>query len=167
MKTAAATCSHLVQYAGPSLSDLTDAHLASSPTPATKSPGWLLGHLSVSGDFLRRKAGRPPLTPKEWGPRFTPGSVASPNAADYPRMVELRDAFNAVYVDLAAAAPTFSAELLAGPNPFEPSRPRFSNFGEFALWIMTGHLGYHLGQLSGWRAAAGLPLRPGARSPWL
>ena len=166
MKNAAVICSHLVQYAGPSLSDLTDAHLALTPAPNGKSPGWLLGHLCVSGDFVRRKAGRPSATPKEWGPKFTPGSTASANAADYPRMAKLRDAFNAVYLDLIGAAPTLSAEMLAGPNPFEPARPRFATFGEFATWIMTGHLGYHLGQLSGWRAAAGLPLRPGAISPW-
>ena len=166
MKNAAIICTHLVKYAAPSLSDLTDAHLALSPAPAAKSAGWLLGHLCVSGDFVRRKAGRPPATAKDWGPKFNPGSKASANAADYPRMAELRDAFNTVYVDLAEAVPSFSAELLAGPNPFEPARPRFTTFHEFAVWIMTGHLGYHLGQLSGWRAAAGLPLRPGAISPW-
>ena len=167
MNTAALTCRHLVQYAAPSLSDLTDEHLAHSSGGGGKTAGWIIGHLCVSGDFVRRKAGRPPLTPREWGPKFTPGTKASSNAADYPRMAELREAFTAIYSDLAHVAPSFSAELLATENPFEPARPRFATFGEFLTWMMTGHLGYHLGQLSEWRAAAGMPLRPGATSPWL
>jgi hypothetical protein len=39
---------------------------------------------------------------------------------------------------------------------------KFPTFGHFATYIMTGHLGYHLGQLSAWRAAAGMRIRPAA-----
>ena len=55
-------------------------------------------------------------------------------------------------------------EQLRMPNPLDSTRTRFPTLGDFACYIMTGHLGYHLGQLSGWRGAAGLPLRPGAAS---
>jgi hypothetical protein len=166
MKTAAITCRHLVKYAAPSLSDLTDEHLTRASSAGGKTAGWILGHLCITGDFVRRKAGRPPFTPKEWGPKFAPGTSAPVSAADYPRMSELRETFNRIYTDLADSAPDFPAELLAGPNPFEPARPRFTTFAEFLSWIMSGHLGYHLGQLSEWRAAQGMPLRPGATSPW-
>lgn len=71
-------------------------------------------------------------------------------------MDALRTAFDDIYRDLASTAPTLAPELLATPNPYEPGRGRFATFGEFIKWIMTGHLGYHLGQLYGWRGAAGL-----------
>ena len=70
-----------------------------------------------------------------------------------------------VRAGIAAIAPGLSAEVLAAENPLAYSRARFPTLGEFLTYIMTGHLGYHLGQLSGWRAAAGMPLRPGATSP--
>ena len=167
MKNAAITCRHLVKYAAPSLSDLTDAHLARASIPGGKTAGWIVGHLCITGDFVRRKADRPPFTAKDWRTKFAPGTSAPPSAAEYPPMADLRDALNRIYTDLADAAESFPAELLSGPNPFEPAQPRFATFGEFAAWIMTGHLGYHLGQLSEWRASAGMPLRPGATSPWM
>jgi hypothetical protein len=159
---AAAICSYLLRYAEPSLSGLTDEHLALEPMPNVKTAGWIIGHLTVTGDFIRRRCGRPPLTPREWGPLFTIGSQPSKSRESYPSMSELTSAFRGVYRDLADAAPTFDAALLAQPNPFEAARGIYPTTGDFLQWIMTGHLGYHLGQLSIWRGAAGLELRPGA-----
>ena len=164
MKNAATICAYLVQYAAPSLSDLTDKHLALTSGTGGKTAGWILGHLCVTGDFMRRRLGRPPLTLKDWGPAFAPGSKPPTADADYPRMSDLRRAFDEIYRDLAAAAPTVSAEVLDSVNPVEFARGRFPTFGEFLCYIMTGHLGYHLGQLSEWRSAVGLPLRPGAKA---
>lgn len=162
MRTSAELCTYLLGYAAPSLADLTDDHLALAPMPNAKTAGWILGHLCVSGDYVRRKCGRPPLTPKEWGPKFAPGTQPSRVATEYPPMAELTTVLDAVYRDLAAIAPTLSDELLNGVNPLEYSRHRFPTARGFFSHIMTSHLGYHLGQLSGWRAAAGMEMRPGA-----
>jgi hypothetical protein len=71
-------------------------------------------------------------------------------------MAELRNAFRAVYDDLCLALPAADRSLLEVPNPFAPARAAFPTAGDFAAYLATGHLGYHLGQLVGWRAAAGL-----------
>jgi hypothetical protein len=161
MENASRACAHLTMLGETLIRDLTDSDLASPSTPDGKTAGWLLGHLSVSGDFVRRKFGSTPLTPKDWGPKFGPGTHPSQSASDYPGMEELRTVFEKVYVDLAKIAPTMTAELLDGPSPFEKipvgpelalARERFPTMGSFASWIMTGHLGYHLGQLSEWKA---------------
>lgn len=156
MKDAATICRHLLTYAELTLPDLTDEHLALASETNGKTAGWILGHLCVTGDFVRRKCGRPPMTPKEWGPKFTIGSKPGLARDDYPRMDELRTAFVNIYRDLAEFTPTLSAEQLASPSPFEPGRNRFPTTGEFFQWVLTGHLGYHLGQLYGWRSAVGL-----------
>ena len=80
------------------------------------------------------------------------GTKPSTVAADYPPMAELRTAFEKVYGDLINIAPKISPEILAGPSPFEQVRDRFPTLEAFLTWIMTGHLGYHLGQLSEWKA---------------
>jgi len=41
-------------------------------------------------------------------------------------------------------------------NPYEPARHPFYTAGEFVAYMMSGHLAYHVGQLSAWRAAAGI-----------
>jgi DinB family protein len=118
----------------------------------------------VTGDYIRRKCGGAPMTPKTWGPSFAPRTQPSMHRADYPSMEELRATFERVYVDLVSLAPNLPDGLLNSVNPLEYTRERFPTTGQFIAYIMTGHLGYHLGQLSGWRAAAGLPVRPGATS---
>jgi DinB family protein len=136
------------------LADLDDRHLALEPAPGAKTAGWLLGHLVITGDFARRLCGLPHLAPKEWRTLFAPGTTPSRDAGTYPPMRELIDTFRAVYADLAANAPSASAEALAAINPYESARAVFPTAGSFAAYILTGHLGYHLGQLSMWRAAA-------------
>jgi hypothetical protein len=149
MQDASTITLHLLTYAEPMLRDLKDDHVALAAHNG-KTAGWLLGHLCITGDFIRRKMGRPPLTPKEWGARFAPGSTPSSTASDYPPVADLRAAFDAVYRDLSDSAPSISEEVLAAPSPFEPGRARFPTTREFLTWIMTGHLGYHIGQLHGW-----------------
>jgi hypothetical protein len=156
VKEAANICRHLLTYAEVTLPDLTDEHLALVSETNGKTAGWIIGHLCVTGDFLRRKSGRAPMTPREWGPKFTIGSKPSRVRDDYPTMDELRTTFLNIYKDLAEVAADLPADLLDAPSPFEPGRARFPTMRAFMQWVLTGHLGYHLGQLYGWRSAVGL-----------
>lgn len=153
MQAAAIQCGFLVRQYERWFVDLGDQHLAIEPAPGLKTAGWLLGHMVVTGDFARRLCGLPPLAPKEWRSLFSPGTTPSHDATTYPRMQELIGAFRAVYGDLATNAPATSAEALGAANPYEKARPAFPTAGDFAVYLMTGHLAYHLGQLSMWRAA--------------
>jgi DinB family protein len=154
MRAAAHQCAFLLAQYERFLEGLEDRHCALEPVPGTKTAGWLIGHLVVTGDFARRLCGLKPLLPKEWRPLFSPGTQPSLDAAAYPPMAELVDAFRAIHRDLAASAPAASAETLAAPNPYEPTRGEYPTAGSFATYLLTGHLGFHLGQLSIWRAAA-------------
>jgi hypothetical protein len=75
-------------------------------------------------------------------------------------MTELRETFVRVYDDLCDSAPGTNRELLARENPYAPARPGFPTSGEFVAYMLSGHLGYHLGQLAAWRTAAGLGRLP-------
>lgn len=136
--------------------DLDDSHCALEPVPGLKTAGWLLGHLAVTGDFGRRLCNRPPLCPREWRGMFNPGTTPSPNASDYPPMSQLRETLESVYGDLCAALPTVDAAAFGAPNPYTPALSDYPTAGDFAVYLLTGHLAYHLGQLVAWRAAAGL-----------
>jgi hypothetical protein len=156
MQSSVAQCRHLLFLAESILAGLDDSHLALEPQPGTKTAGWLIGHLAVTGDFGRRVCGRPTLCPKEWRARFNPGSQPSQQQSDYPPISELRDAFRAVYSDLCEAALAAQPATLANENPFAPGRIAFPTAGDFISFLLAGHLGYHLGQLAAWRGAVGI-----------
>jgi hypothetical protein len=150
----AAQCRHLLKTYGSLLDGLDDSHRANQPMPDGKTAGWLVGHLAVTGDFGRRLCGAKAICPADWRARFNPGTKPSTNAADYPPMSEMVARFREVYTDLPVSFEN-AGDKLAVENPFEPGRRSFPTAGDFAAYLMTGHLGYHLGQLYGWRAAAG------------
>jgi hypothetical protein len=154
MQAAATQCVFLLSQYERWLTGLADVHRGLEPTPGVKTAGWLVGHLVITGDFARKLCGRPPLVPKEWRPLFSPGTTPGGDVGAYPPMQDLVTAFHTVYRDLIAGAPAASLETLAQPNPYEPARGAFPTAGSFVVYILTGHLGYHLGQLSIWRAAA-------------
>ena len=139
------------------MAGLDDSHRALEPQPGTKTAGWLIGHLSATGDYGRKICGRPALCPKEWRAKFNPGTQPSHDPAHYPPLAELVDTFRLVYADFMEGALQLDAAALASPNPFTPALAAFPTAGDFAAYLMTGHLGYHLGQLHAWRAAAGVP----------
>lgn len=159
LRVPATQCRHLLTICSRAVSDLDDAHLALEPRPGLKTAGWLIGHLAVTGDFGRRLCGHTdPICPKEWRERFMPGSKPSGERGHYPRISELRAALVNVYADLPEAAESADSALLDKENPYEPTRGRFPTAGLFAGYLLAGHFGYHLGQLTGWRAAIGLPV---------
>ena len=149
-------CRYFLSLAVPILDGLDDSHRALEPQPGLKTAGWLVGHLATSGDFARKLCGRPPLCPVDWRGRFNPGTQPSPHGADYPPMRDLCDMFERVYRDLADSAGAADPKLLAIENPFAGARDPFPTAGDFVAYLMTGHVGYHLGQLVAWRSAAGL-----------
>jgi len=153
MQTAAHQGAYLIRHYDRWLAHLDDRHLAHEPVPGAKTAGWILGHLVITGDFGRRLCGLSPITPKEWRAVFAPGTLPSHDPAVYPPMAELLAAFRAVYADLAAHAAETAADVLAAPNPYEPTRGSFPTAGSFVAYLLSGHLAYHLGQLSVWRAA--------------
>jgi hypothetical protein len=150
----AAQCRFLLTVAERLLADLDDSHRALEPAPGTKTAGWLVGHLAVTGDFGRRLCGRRPLCPAEWRPMFNPGSNPSHDVTQYPAMSELANALRAVYADLAMAFEEATPEALDAVNPYAPARDGFPTAGVFVQYMMSGHFGWHLGQLHAWRAAA-------------
>jgi hypothetical protein len=160
MNSSIRQCHHLLADAEPILAALDDSHLALEPQPGTKTAGWLIGHLAVTGDFGRRLCGRAPLCPVEWRAGFNPGSLPSHAADAYPRMAVLAAMFRTVYADLCDAA-LATPDARSAPNPFAPARAGFPTAGDFVDYLLSAHLAYHLGQLVAWRAAAGL----GARQP--
>ena len=149
-------CRYLLTLAAPAVAGLDDTHRALEPHRGTKTAGWIVGHLAVTGDFGLRLCGSATLCPKEWRALFNPGTQPSPSSGDYPPMRELATGLIAVYSGLCADLPRADPKLLAVPNPVLPARQALPTSGDFVAYLMTSHFGHHLGQLAVWRATAGV-----------
>lgn len=156
MKGAVSQCRYYLALADRIVAGLDDDHLALALQPGSKTAGWLIGHLAITGDSGRRMCGAQPLCPREWRASFNPGSQPSTDRADYPAIDVMRETLHRVYSDLCVVAQAADSALLSVPNPYEPGRADFPSARDFVEYLMTGHLAYHLGQLSEWCAEAGL-----------
>ncbi len=138
--------------------DIPDERLAEQPLPGMNHPAWILGHLAFvgfRGEWL--------LTGREGWPvgyaeLFAPGTACETDRSRYPSLVELLDAFDASHAALDAAVTAADDERWAAPNPGPGYlRQLLPNLGDMVAHIMSTHEATHLGQLSAWRRAAGMP----------
>jgi hypothetical protein len=159
MKSSVDQCRHLIPVGERLIADLTDAHRAFEPRPGTKTAGWLLGHLAVTGDFARFMCGAQSMCPRDWREKFNPGTHPALVEDAYPAMHELDDTVRVVYEDLCITALHADPAALARPNPYELARDSFPSAGDFVAYLASAHFAYHLGQLAIWRAAAGVAHR--------
>lgn len=150
----------LLGQAEKAFAGLEDDDRCLEPAPGVKAPGWLVGHLAITGDFGRRLAGRPWIAPKEWRALFSPGTHPATDPTAYPPMAELTGTCLKVYRDLVAHGAETPTEALDVENPYEPTRAAFPTAGDFLRYLMTGHFGGHIGQLMIWRAVAGRNTKP-------
>jgi hypothetical protein len=95
--------------------------------------------------------------PAEWGTRYGAGSKPTAARADYPSKAELLGTLEATYERVRRAAATATAEQLAQPTMAPQMKAGLPTARERVAFMLTGHMGVHLGQLSTWRRMIGLP----------
>jgi hypothetical protein len=147
----------LVQYARMLVGDIADDRMAEQPLPGVNHPAWILGHLAFSAERARGLLGAARELPAVWTPLFGPGSKPSATRSDYPARDELlravEDGFERLRRQAAAATP----EQLAQPSTSPSTKEALPTIQDGVAFLLTGHLGVHLGQLSTWRRMTGLP----------
>lgn len=121
-------------------------------------PAWVLGHLAnTSGVFGATLLGVEPHQRDGWKELFGGGSKPLSDASLYPDKAALLAALEESHQHIAAAFDKAGDARLAETNPAERLRPIFPTIADMIVFIMTSHEATHLGQLSAWRRAMGLP----------
>jgi hypothetical protein len=88
---------------------------------------------------------------------FNPASKPTGDRARYPSKAELLDAYEKSYVRLSEAVRTAPLEAFEREFPNPKLRSSLPTVGVAMIHILGSHHGQHLGQLSAWRRALGLP----------
>lgn len=157
METACNACRALLGYAERMLADIPDEDFAKQPAPGVHHPAWIMGHLTVVADAAMRMAGSAGGAPEGWAALFGPRSECRGERALYPSKAELVEAFRKGHADACAAAATASPELLAERQMSPAFRKELPTKRDMLAFLLIGHLGVHLGQLSMWRRLDGRP----------
>jgi hypothetical protein len=147
----------LMQYCQRLVGDIADLRLAEQPAPGVNHPAWVIGHLAWTADRVLEKLGAPETLAPEWKTLFGRGSTPSSSRAVYASKDELLRALERAYEQLRQKAASLSPEQLAEPTTDPRAKETLPTLNDIVTFVMTGHMGVHLGQISAWRRMIGLP----------
>jgi hypothetical protein len=150
------THAYLFGYARQLIADIPDERLAEQPSGIVNHPAWHLGHLCTAADLGMKLLGSPTLCPADWSDLFGRGSTPVADRAKYPTKAVLMNALEAGHGKFAAVVEAASPAMMDAVNPIERNRHAFPTLGDLIAYLLTGHEGIHLGQISAWRRASGL-----------
>ncbi len=119
-------------------------------------PAWIVSHLNVYAPIAaampRREAFEDPMEH-----RYGQKSKVLLDAAEYRPGAELLAEYSRLHDDALAALEYADDSVFGEVNPLERWRAVHPTVGDMLVTLMVKHESGHLGQLSAWRRAMGLP----------
>jgi hypothetical protein len=145
-------------YAQKLVADVPDEQMCAQPVPGRvmNHAAFLLGHLAWASENGVKLLGEESARAAEWRELFGMGATPLADRSRYPAKAALLRALEEAHAHLAAAAGKAKPEVLDQPAP-ERMRGRFPTVRHMLVGLTTSHEASHLGQLSAWRRALGLP----------
>lgn len=147
----------LLGYCRMLVDDIPDERFAEQPLPDVNHPAWILGHLAYSADSAVALLGGQKSLSAEWIAKFGPKSKLSAARAEYPSKEELLLALERTFEETRRLAAVAGPEQLAAAHANRAFAEAMPQVGDLCAFLLTSHLGVHLGQLSAWRRMIGLP----------
>ena len=144
-------------YAAILLADIAEERLCEQPLPGVNHPAWIIGHLANTADSVAAWFGEKPAISDETKKSLGLGSTPSAIRADYPSKEELLKLLNETHGRLYRLIEAAGESQLDAPTPFPRLASNLPTIREALTFILVGHVGVHLGQLSAWRRMLGLP----------
>ena len=157
MKPVLHSFAYSLAYLRDQVADVPAGSMAAQPRGTVNHPAWLIGHLTLVCQLLGGAVGVAPWLPRDLAERFGQGSKPVGDAGSY----EPKDVALARLGDAAARLTGVIEQLdnarLDAPFPVESYREVFPTLRHALTQVLVGHTAYHIGQLSVWRSAMGLP----------
>jgi hypothetical protein len=142
------------------VADLDEQQMVRQPSGIVNHPAWVIGHLIYSCQAIGGEVGLPPWLTEDWTRCFGTGSAPIADPSAYPTKAELLHALDDARTRLADRLATVGEAGLNEPLPDKEHRDTFPTVGHAVLHILVVHTAMHVGQVSVWRLAAGLPPVP-------
>ena len=148
---------YALDYLREQVADVLPADMVVQPGGVVNHPMWTLGHIGHSCELLCGVVGVSSWLPADWGRRFGTGSRPEADVDAYPRKVEMLEVLADAQARLTRAVESLGDAQLDQPFPDPAYREVFPTVRHALTQVMVGHLAFHVGQVSVWRNAMGLP----------
>ena len=128
------------------------------PPGLVNHAAWQVGHVTNARANLAVLLGRPaPVAHSELKTRFGTGSIPEPHSLGGADKEAILESFWAAQEHIAELLAGATETLMNTPTPVEQYRFRFPSIRDMTRLVLTVHDSFHIGQLSAWRSALGLP----------
>jgi len=146
-----------LDYLCDQLADVLETDRVAQPNGIMNHPAWVIGHLTYTCQLLGGVIGLAEWLPEDWAKRFGTGSVPISEVSLYESkdksLAMLRDAQSRI----TRAVEQLDDSRLDQPFPDESYREVFPTIRHALTQVLVGHTAFHVGQVSVWRRAMGLP----------
>lgn len=139
------------------VADVAAADMVAQPNGIMNHPAWVVGHLTYSCQLLGGTIGLPEWLPHDWDKRFGTGSVPVADASLYETKKRALAVLREAQARITRAVDELDDADLDEPFPDESYREVFPTIRHALTQVLVGHTANHIGQLSVWRRAMGLP----------
>jgi hypothetical protein len=147
-------------YAELLVKDIPADKFAHMPHPTMNHPAFNIGHLSLYPNRLFTIIGQPEKVVEKTGYKelFAAGVPCVEQDGRYPHKDELVSCFMDRYRAASEAIAKLPDDVLRSENPMEGRlKEMLPQLGMAVNFLLNNHIMAHLGQISAWRRALGLP----------
>lgn len=130
------------------------------PHPNMNHPAFCFGHLSIYPNKVLTMIGRPDLVHEKdgWAEILEASATCVEQIGLYPPKDEIIAHFLERHRTVLDVLHKLDDGQLAGESPTQGKfKEMFPTLASVAIFMMASHAMYHLGQVSAWRRAMGLP----------
>lgn len=139
------------------IEDVEAAQMVAQPVGITNHPSWTIGHLTHVLQLIGTVIGIKRTLPTEWIARYGPGSKPVADVTAYETKQGLMALLRASGTRLADAVGKIDDTTLDQPFPDPAYLDVFPTVRHALTQVLVGHTAFHIGQISAWRTAMGLP----------
>ena len=147
-----------LDYLREQVADVSPDDMVALPNGIANHPAWIVGHLAFACQLLGGAvAGLPELLPAHWAARYGTGSVPVADVNAYESKADALAILADAQSRITQAVERLDEARLDEPFP-EPSYLEvFPTVRHSLNQVLVGHTAFHVGQVSVWRRAMGLP----------
>jgi hypothetical protein len=157
MKPVLHSFAYCLDFLREQVADVAAPDMVAQPNGIMNHPAWVIGHLTYTCQLLGGVIGLPEWLPNEWAKRFGTGSVPVAGASLYETKQNALAMLDDAQERITQAVERLDDSLLDEPFPDESYRAVFPTIRHALTQVLVGHTANHIGQLSVWRRAIGLP----------
>ncbi|HYO09226.1 MAG TPA: DinB family protein [Tepidisphaeraceae bacterium] len=157
MKPVLHSFAYCLDFLREQVAEVPAADMVAQPNGIANHPAWVIGHLTFTCQMLGGTIGLPEWLPDNWAGRFGTGSVPVADAGAYESKRDALTLLADAQSRITRAVEQLDDAQLDQPFPDPSYHDVFPTIRHALTQVLVGHTANHVGQLTVWRRAMGIP----------